>query len=456
MSTNRRHTITTAALGLGLVLTFLLSVSMWFHSNGLREEWNRLSTTTLELERSIGYVGFIHNFKNAVLRPSEPQYIAAAQADYEAAQSSIATLRALAEERGLPYDLTALAIALRRYNEFLSLLDESPRDSSNIHEIDERVRVPDSIARRELDQLTQALRQSYSEAYWPARNALWFGLAGFQLFSMLMIQQTRIHSRLKIADEARRAQAQRLQHERLHNAALERTNAQLAQINREQAEMAYAISHDLKSPTNTAAMLAEALAEELASGAPEDVPELMEDLKTVLARMGLLIDDMLNYTRTFGDESKTIRVSLDKILEGVLGDLRADIFRYEARIETAPLGDAIGDPQQLRHLFQNLIANAMKFHRPDTPPEIHVEPAEAEEGFVAFRVRDNGIGIPEEHFSRIFGLFGRLHRHEQYAGTGLGLPICMRVAKAHGGGITVSSQPGAGSIFTVTLKTETL
>jgi len=113
-----------------------------------------------------------------------------------------------------------------------------------------------------------------------------------------------------------------------------------------------------------------------------------------------------------------------------------------------------GDASLLRVALQNLVTNALKFARQGVPPAVHISAMESA-GFLALRVTDNGIGIPAEQFERIFDLFKRLHTRKQYAGTGLGLSICRRIAELHGGGVTVSSETGAGSCFTLTLSRTT-
>src|SRR5204863_2504955 len=108
------------------------------------------------------------------------------------------------------------------------------------------------------------------------------------------------------------------------------------------------------------------------------------------------------------------------------------------------------DALQMRQMLQNLVGNALKFHRPEVPPRVDVEGV-IEDGTAQIRVADNGIGFEERHADRIFTMFERLHSRGSYEGTGIGLAICRKIAQRHGGDITASSRLGEGSVFTVTI-----
>ena len=110
----------------------------------------------------------------------------------------------------------------------------------------------------------------------------------------------------------------------------------------------------------------------------------------------------------------------------------------------------IGDPVQIRQLFQNLLVNAIKFRRKGVAPEIFID-AQLLNEKVAFSIQDNGIGIDSEYFNRIFDIFRRLHAKEEFQGTGIGLAICKKIVGQHGGTISVESTPGKGSVFKFTI-----
>ena len=142
-------------------------------------------------------------------------------------------------------------------------------------------------------------------------------------------------------------------------------------------------------------------------------------------------------------------VDCTTVVETVMQSLRLTITETNTRITCSNLPTVLGDEVQLAQLFQNLIANAIKFRR-DAPPEINIR-AEQEKGFWSISVQDNGIGIDAEYFGRIFEMFQRLHGYDTYSGNGIGLTICRKIVEHHGGRIWVESATGKGSIFIFTL-----
>jgi light-regulated signal transduction histidine kinase (bacteriophytochrome) len=234
---------------------------------------------------------------------------------------------------------------------------------------------------------------------------------------------------------------------------LEKTLAQLRQTNREQAEFTYAISHDLKSPSNTITMLSDELQVSLGDQMDAEAAELVSLIRKTSARMGRLVEDVLAYSRCLEHQAPLVAIDLNSVLAEVLEDLRYDIAQSRAEISLARMPPIIGEPMQVKLLFQNLISNAMKFRLPAQPVKVTIS-AKTLRRQVAITVRDNGIGIAPAHFDRIFGLFQRLHTHDAYAGSGIGLALCKRIIGNLGGTIRLSSQPGAGSAFTVSLKRE--
>ena len=233
---------------------------------------------------------------------------------------------------------------------------------------------------------------------------------------------------------------------------VEKTLEQLRQTNREQAEFTYAISHDLKSPSNTIAMLIQEFQIGHSAVLDADGLELLDLARQTTARMARLVDDVLSYSRCLDNQNPFQRVDINSLISEIIADLRYDMLQSNVDLTVAEMPPVLGDPMQVKLLFQNLISNAFKFRHPDRAPKVVVARKAIAGHRVLITVSDNGIGIAAEHFDRIFGLFQRLHTHNAYRGSGIGLALCKRIAGNLGGDIRVKSQPGVGSSFTVMLN----
>lgn len=232
---------------------------------------------------------------------------------------------------------------------------------------------------------------------------------------------------------------------------LDKTLDHLRQANREQAEFTYAISHDLKSPSNTITMLSDELEISLGEHLDADAAELLSLIRMTSVRMGRLVDDVLAYSRCLDHQAPLARVDVNKVLGDILEDLRFDIIRSEATVTVADVPSIIGDPMQVKLLFQNLISNAIKYRSPGRPPRVLIT-AKIQPTQVRVTVSDNGIGIAPQHFERIFTLFQRLHTYDAYPGSGIGLALCKRIAANLGGELSLTSRQGVGSSFSIALK----
>ena len=231
---------------------------------------------------------------------------------------------------------------------------------------------------------------------------------------------------------------------------LENRAARLERINAELQDFAYIASHDLSEPLRMITSYLQLLQRRYGGQLDETADEFIHYAVDGAERMKLLIDDLLQYSRVGSAEVERVPVDADEVLEGVLRSLEGAILERGATVTHDPLGTVHADATQLGQLLQNLIANAIKFAREDAPPEVRVERIDEPRNWHIV-VRDNGIGIEERNAERIFKMFGRLHAREEYAGTGIGLAICRRIADRHSGSIWVESTPGAGSAFHVSI-----
>ncbi|MDD5349315.1 MAG: PAS domain-containing sensor histidine kinase [Chthoniobacteraceae bacterium] len=218
---------------------------------------------------------------------------------------------------------------------------------------------------------------------------------------------------------------------------------------REMERLIYTVSHDLRSPLEAAMGFAELLREEVGPAELPEAAEALDGLGRAHEQLRLLIQDLLELSRAGGMALKPERVELSSLLEEIVRTLAPVAAARGTRIEVAEGFPAVlADPARLRQVFQNLLANALKYGTGAREPRIRVFWRETTEEF-RFCVADNGEGIPPEAHRRIFEVFQRLSSSQE--GTGIGLAIVARIAALHGGQAWVESTPGAGAEFWVSL-----
>ncbi len=231
-------------------------------------------------------------------------------------------------------------------------------------------------------------------------------------------------------------------------------NAILSQSNEELERFAYICSHDMQEPVRMmnafAGLLAETSDENLGEGGRRYLNFILDNAR----RMQKMISDILTFSRVGREEIALETVDCQAILGEILTEFEDAIERSGAMITYDPLPRLETSSTLVRVLFQNLIGNALKFQKGNLPPEITIN-AVRQGRFWRFSVKDNGIGIDEAFRTRIFTIFQRLHRKEDYPGTGIGLSTCRKLIQLCGGDIDFTSAPGQGTTFYFTLPNAT-
>lgn len=225
----------------------------------------------------------------------------------------------------------------------------------------------------------------------------------------------------------------------------------LARSNKELEQFAYIASHDLQEPIRMVGSFAALLNDKYKNQFDETGEKWLRFIVEGAARMRSLVQDLLKYSRAGSVEIKLSPVDPNKICKDVLTDLRQAIEESKATVAFDPLPKVLADESQIRLVFQNLIANAIKFRKDGEAPRIHVG-TYSDNGKAQFIVQDSGIGIDPKYFEKLFIIFQRLHPQSVYPGTGIGLAICKKIIDRHGGDIWVESSIGQGSKFYFSLK----
>ncbi len=225
----------------------------------------------------------------------------------------------------------------------------------------------------------------------------------------------------------------------------------LAEANQNLEDFTRTASHDLQEPLRKIISFADRLRNSIGEKLDEREKEYFHRLENSSVRMQKLIEDLLRYSRISSLAPEMGPVDLKDVVQEVLLDLEVSIERTKGIIDIKHLPKIEADKTQMRQLFQNLISNALKFHNKTEAPKIEIDSMYNDNGYWKIMIRDNGIGMKEEHIKRIFKPFERLHGSSEFPGTGMGLAICLKVVTRHHGKIVVKSSLGKGTLYIVEL-----
>ena len=227
-------------------------------------------------------------------------------------------------------------------------------------------------------------------------------------------------------------------------------NRKLKVQNKQLEQFTFIASHDLQEPLLTLTSFSELLLEEHSEHLNVEGKLFVEFINKSALRMRALVSGLMDYAR-IGKREKVELINCNELIAQVLEDLRAKINHTQAVIEIDALPTIMGYTTYMRLLFQNLISNAIKFHKPGVSPVIHIQFSELKDEWL-FSITDQGIGIGKKHQEEIFTIFKRLNHQEQFEGHGIGLSHCKKIVDLHEGDLWVTSQIGDGSTFSFTIS----
>jgi signal transduction histidine kinase len=228
---------------------------------------------------------------------------------------------------------------------------------------------------------------------------------------------------------------------------------ELQAANSELEAFSYSVSHDLRSPLRAIDGFSRMLTEDYAQGVGPEGRRLLDVIRLNTKRMGHLIDDLLAFSKMGRQLLSKGRVDLAALARDVLAEAQAAHPDRKVTVDVGPLGSNWGDRAMLRHVFANLVENAFKFTRNEAATRITVG-VERRQGEAVYFVRDNGVGFDQRYAAKLFGVFQRLHRAEDFEGTGVGLAIVQRIVYRHGGRVWAEGTVGGGATFYFTLPHE--
>jgi signal transduction histidine kinase len=232
--------------------------------------------------------------------------------------------------------------------------------------------------------------------------------------------------------------------------SLEVKNKELIQKNKELEQFAYVASHDLQEPLRTTASFVELMQREYKGKLDTKADKYLDYIVKASERMQVLIKDLLDFS-LIGSKKELKKIDCNTVVKEVLCDLGKAIADTQSEIKSDPLPQINGYEIEIKQLFQNLIINAIKFRKKDVAPQIKISGSKNSDGW-EFAIKDNGIGIEEQHKERIFIIFQRLHNRSTYEGSGIGLSHCQKIVELHGGKIWIESTLGEGTTFHFTIQ----
>jgi PAS domain S-box-containing protein len=266
-----------------------------------------------------------------------------------------------------------------------------------------------------------------------------------------LVVSTDITEQKKMEQDLRQSRDQLDVRVKERTAELEESNDRLRSLNQEMQEFVYVASHDLQEPLRKIQMFSGLLKSPQGSVSEEKNRDYLERMQRAAERMREMIDALLEYSRITTRGQPFTRIDLSEPVKKALQILDLKVEETGAEVEIGHLPVIEADYSQMLQLFQNLLENALKFHRKGDPLRVRIKVQQVGNGWIRLLVEDNGIGFEEQYVQRIFNPFERLHGKGDFKGTGIGLSICRKVVERHGGKITAKSTPGKGSTFIIDL-----
>jgi light-regulated signal transduction histidine kinase (bacteriophytochrome) len=278
----------------------------------------------------------------------------------------------------------------------------------------------------------------------------WYGgrvyglLAASFVLIVLLLENGVLYARLAEAHAGERRERRRV----------EEKTAELMIVNKELDAFSHSVSHDLRAPLRAVDGYARMLEEDHAAHLNDEARRLLGVLRNGAERMGRMIEDLLEFARLGRHPLRTQTVQLNELVARILDEQRPNCAGRSVELAVGELGAVEADAALLKHALTNLIANAIKYTGKKERALIEIGRRQTDAAGVVYYVKDNGAGFDMRYADKLFGVFTRLHRADEFEGTGVGLSIVRRITERHGGQIWAEARPGEGATFYFTLRAQ--
>lgn len=423
-----------------LTLLTHVGVGAWEtrHISTLRDSIDVVVFQTLRLQSEIGYGGLIHNFKNAVLRDDEPEYIELSQKNVEQAIAIVDRLESMADDLDLGISLPATRQMIRDYGSKIPEIMERDAEGLSVTELDAMVRIDDTPALEEIQSFQKQIIEQINASINSTQMALLLAgvlismialAGGYYIFMMSQAEQRRI-------DERRRAADQRLMDQvNLHNADLVRVNTSLQQF-------AGIAAHDLSTPSRQIISFTELACEAEANEEQRDF--YLQAIRQSAQKMRKLVETLLEFARQGFRNPQRQQVNMASLCREVANELGRNLERpFDIRIGELPYAQV--DPGLMERVLTNLVENAIRYAKPGELPVVKID-GWRQQGRSFFAVEDNGIGVQPKYADLVFEPFKRI-KADVSDGTGIGLSLVKSIIEAHGGRIRLDTDYTDGARF---------
>jgi light-regulated signal transduction histidine kinase (bacteriophytochrome) len=231
---------------------------------------------------------------------------------------------------------------------------------------------------------------------------------------------------------------------------LDKLVQELGAANKELESFSYSVSHDLRTPLRAIDGYSRMLLKKYGDKIDEDASRMLSVIRSNTERMGVLIDDLLSFSKAQKDNIKVSEIDMDKLITETCNGIRAENHERELELKITKMLPANGDFSLIKQVLVNLISNAVKFTKNRKPGIIEIS-SYREAGKIVYCLKDNGVGFDMAYYDKLFGVFQRLHSNEDYEGTGVGLAIVRRIINRHGGQVWAEGEMDKGATFCFTL-----